>query len=65
MTGTVNTNVVKDFVLRMDQTLEDGWGPFKICVICDSTAQTLPLTYNSILVQQVRNCATSLVINPS
>lgn len=64
MTGTSGVFPV-DFVLKFDQNIEDGWGPYHICVTCDSNKQTTAVNYDMILVQQVRNCATSLVIEPT
>ena len=49
-----------NFVVKMPLTLEDGWTT-TVCVSCDSVKQTYRVTFDGWQVQQVRNCATSLV----
>ena len=49
--------------MRLNQ--EEGWGPYKFCVGCTSTKQTLDVKYFDIVAQQVRNCATSLILKPA
>lgn len=42
---------------------EEGWGPYQLCIRCDSSRQGSGVDY-TIIAQQVRNCATSLNLWP-
>ena len=57
MTGTS-----PNFVFNLRLNLEEGYGQYEYCIVCDGAKQTTRVTYPSIMVEQVRNCATSLVI---
>jgi len=61
MAGTTGSFPV-DWVLKLEQNREEGWGPIQENVCCNNAKQTYPVSYGYITFQQVRNCATSLVL---
>ena len=60
MAGTVGAFPV-DWTVRMRHDQEDGYRRY-VCVSCDNDKQALTVNYGPITMQQVRNCATSLVL---
>ena len=54
-----------NFEFRLRINLEEGYGQYDYCIICDGAKQTTRVTYPGIKIEQVRNCATSLVIKKS
>lgn len=43
---------------------EEGWGPYSLCIRCESARQIDGGISYTIIAQQVRNCATSLNLWP-